>query len=454
MDLFADQSRRNREGVAPLSVRMRPRTLDEFVGQQHFVGPGRLLRRALQADRLSSMLFYGPPGTGKTSLARIIADATRAHFVEVNAAAVGVKEIRDILTQARQRLEASAQRTVLFVDELHRFNRAQQDVLLNDVEDGIVILIGATTENPFFAVNAPLVSRSQIFQFEALSLDDIRLLLRRAAEDVERGLGAWKVALQPDAVEHLAVTCDGDARRALTALEIAVLSQGDGRPRPEGVVVDLDVTQESIQRKALQYDPTGDAHYDAISAMIKSVRGSDPDAAVYWIARMLEAGEDPRYVARRLVIAASEDIGNADPTGLLVANAAAEATDRVGLPECQLILAQAAIYLACAPKSNASAVAIWEASKDVREGRTLPVPRPLRSTGYAGAKRLGSGEGYVYPHDAPEGYVEQSYLGVDRTYYVPTSRGAEARLAAYLASLSKRDSAAIPAPSDPHPPAP
>lgn len=453
MSLFADQNRRNREGVAPLPVRMRPRTLDEFVGQQHFVGPGRLLRRALQADRLSSMLFYGPPGTGKTSLARIIADATRAHFVEVNAAAVGVKEIRDVLTQARQRLEASAQRTVLFVDELHRFNRAQQDVLLNDVEDGIVILIGATTENPFFAVNAPLVSRSQIFQFEPLSLDEVRLLLRRAAEDAERGLGAWKVRLLPDALEHLAVTCDGDARRALTALEIAVLSQGDGRPRPEGVVVDLDVAQESIQRKAIQYDPTGDAHYDAISAMIKSVRGSDPDAAVYWIARMLEAGEDPRYVARRLVIAASEDIGNADPTGLLVANAAAEATDRVGLPECNLILAQAAIYLACAPKSNASAVAIWEASKDVREGRTLPVPRPLRSTGYAGAKRLGAGEGYAYPHDAPEGYVEQSYLGVERTYYVPTSRGAEVRFAAYLASLSKQGSAAIPTPSDPHLPA-
>ncbi len=445
MSLFDEQHRRNRERVAPLPVRMRPRTLDEFVGQRHFIGEGKLLRRTLQADRLASMLFYGPPGTGKTSLARLIAELTKAHFVEVNAAAIGVKEIRDILAQARDRLESGGQRTVLFVDELHRFNKAQQDVLLGDVEDGIVILIGATTENPFFAVNSPLVSRSQIFQFEPLSIDDIKALVRRAATDVERGMGAWRVTLSEEAVAHLAVTCDGDARRALAALEIAVLSQGDGQPRPEGITVDLPVVEESIQRKAIQYDDTGDAHYDAISAMIKSIRGSDPDAAVYWIARMLEAGEDPRFIARRIVIAAAEDIGNADPMGLVVAQAAADATNMVGVPECQLILAQAAIYLACAPKSNASATAIWEASKDVREGRTIPVPKHLKATGYGGARRLGAGEGYLYPHDADKGIVKQEYLGVAKTYYVPTQRGVEKRLGEYLAWVRRSLDEADPA---------
>jgi len=427
VDLFADQRRAHRDQVLPLAVRMRPRTLDEFVGQRGFIGEGKLLRRMLEADRITSALFYGPPGTGKTTLAMIIAEVTRAHFSQVNAAAVGVKEIREILATARERLETAGQRTILFVDELHRFNRAQQDVLLGDVEDGVVILIGATTENPFFAVNAPLISRSQIFQFEPLTIDDIKALLHRAATDPERGLGRYDVTLTGEAAEHLAVTSDGDARRALTALEVAVLSNLKvSAEKGERIVVDLACAADSIQRKAIQYDATGDEHYDAISAMIKSIRGGDPDAAVYWIARMLEAGEDPRFIARRIVIAASEDIGNADPQGLVIAQAAAHATQMIGVPECQLPLAQAAIYLACAPKSNASARAIWQASEEVRTGRTLPVPKHLRATGYTGAKTLESGIGYRYPHDAPGGIVDQEYLGVDREYYTPTDRGVEA----------------------------
>ena len=439
MDLFAEQRRANRAKVEPLAVRMRPATLDEFLGQEHFIGQGKLLRRTLEADRISSAIFYGPSGTGKTSLAAIIADMTRAYFAQVNAAAVGVKEIREILNDARKRLETNAQRTILFMDEIHRFNRAQQDVLLNDVEDGVIILIGATTENPFFAINSPLISRSQIYQFEPLTNDDIKQLLRRAAEDQERGLGQYGVKLTDEAAEHLAITSDGDARRALSALEIAVLSQVDQKDTAKGIVVDLETACDSIQRKALEYDATGDSHYDAISAMIKSVRGSDPDAAVYWLARMLEAGEDPRFIARRLVILASEDIGNADPQGLVIAQAGADATNFIGLPECQLVLAQAAIYLACAPKSNASAMAIWQAVGDVRKGRTLPVPKHLRSTGYSGAKRLGSGKGYRYPHDRKDGIVDQEYLGVEKVYYTPTDRGAEAKIQEFLKKVRRGD---------------
>ncbi|HNQ23416.1 MAG TPA: replication-associated recombination protein A [Phycisphaerae bacterium] len=435
MDLFDEQRRAKREGAAPLAVRMRPRTLDEFVGQRHFVGPGKLLRRLLEADRLASALFYGPPGTGKTTLGRIIAHRTQAHFTQVNASAVGVKEVRDILADARDRLETTGRRSVLFVDELHRFNRSQQDVLLGDVEEGIVILIGATTENPFFTVRTPLISRSQIFRFEPLSAADVQALLRRAAADVERGLGAWNVVLRDDAVEHWARVSDGDARRALSALEIAVLSQAP-KPgvRPE-VVIDLAVAAESIQRKALAYDAAGDQHYNTISAFIKSVRASDPDAAVYWLARMLEGGEDPRFIARRLVILAAEDIGLADPQGLVVAQAAADATNFVGPPECQLPLAEATIYLACAPKSNAAAQAVWEAARDVQEQRSVLVPPKLQSTAYAGAKKMGAGEGYQYPHDHPGGIVPGDDLGVDRTYYRPTDRGAEAKLGEALARI-------------------
>ncbi len=435
MDLFDEKRRESLNRARPLAVRMRPRTLDEFVGQQHFLGPGKLLRRLLDADRLTSAILYGPPGTGKTSLAEIIAGRTKAAFESVNAAAIGVKEVRAILERARNRLADDDRRTVLFLDEIHRFNRAQQDVLLGDVEEGIVILIGATTENPFFSVNAPLVSRSQIFKFEPLAEDDIVALMHRALSDGQRGLGNHQVSIDQDALAFLAVTSDGDARRALSALEVAVLSQGrpaDDQPA-KPLRITLEIAQDSIQRKAIVYDGTGDEHYDAASALIKSMRGSDPDATVYWLARMLEAGEDPRFVARRIVICAAEDVGNADPMALVLANAAVQTTVFVGMPECQLPLAQAAIYIACAPKSNASATAIWNAARDVKEGRTIPVPRHLRDAHYRGAKRLGHGDGYHYAHDTPDGVADQDYLGVERTYYHPTDRGHEAQMAEYLA---------------------
>lgn len=415
---------------------MRPRTLDEFVGQRHFLGPGKLLRRLLDADRLTSAIFYGPPGTGKTTLAHLIADLTKGAFEATNAASIGVKEIREIIARAQERVLGDGRRTVLFLDEIHRFNKAQQDVLLGDVEAGVVILIGATTENPFFTVNAPLVSRSQVFQFEPLSNDDIIALLNRAAVDTERGLGALKVKLAPEAALFLAESSDGDARRALGGLEVAALSQrsGGGVSRGDPLLITLEIAQDSIQRKAIVYDAAGDQHYDAASALIKSMRGSDPDATVYWLARMLEAGEDPRFLARRIAICAAEDVGNADPLALVVASAAVQVTLLVGMPECQLPLAQAAIYIACAPKSNASARAIWNAGKDVREGRTIPVPRHLRDAHYKSAKKLGH-EGYQYAHNSPDGMVAQDYLGVDRTYYTPTDRGHERVMGEYLAKF-------------------
>jgi len=443
MDLFEQQRQAAFKRVQPLAVRMRPTSLEEFVGQEHFVGHGRLLRRLLLADRLTSAILYGPPGTGKTTLAHVIAAHTRAAFEQVNASAVGVKEIREILALARERLASASQRTVLFIDEIHRFSRAQQDVLLPDVEAGLVILVGATTENPFFAVNSPLISRSQIFQFEPLSDEHIMTLLRRAIQDADRGLGRFAMDISEDALRHWATASDGDARRALTALEVAVLSQiAEGRPGR--VVIDRTAAEQSIQRKALVYDGTGDAHYDVASAFIKSMRGSDPDAAVYWLARMLEAGEDPRFIARRIAICAAEDVGNADPMALVLANAAVQVTEFVGLPECQLPLSQAAIYVACAPKSNASAVAIWEAASDVRQGRTIPVPKHLRDAHYPGARRLGHGSGYQYSHEHEGGYVEQEYLGVERTYYRPTDRGHEAAMAAYLELLRKSSASGAP----------
>ncbi len=448
MDLFQDVRDKNLQRAAPLAARMRPRTLDEFVGQGHFLGPGKLLRRMLEADRLTSVLFYGPPGTGKTTLAQLIAHYSKSHFEQVNAAAVGVKEVRAILDAARERLGHSGQRTVLFLDEIHRFNRAQQDILLPDVEAGLVLLVGATTENPFFAVNSPLISRSQIFQFAALSEEEIITLLQRAIADPERGFGKLKIDITPEAISHWATTSDGDARRALMALEVAVLSQlREAVPAEEGnqnktISIDLNVAEQSIQRKAIVYDGTGDEHYDAASALIKSMRGSDPDAAVYWVARMLEAGEDPRFIARRIAILASEDIGNADPRALLVATAAFEVVEKVGMPEAQLTLGQAAIYMATAPKSNASALAIWGAMKDVREGRTVAVPVHLKDAHYKGAKRLGHGEGYQYAHDFPCGFSEQEYLGIGRTYYEPVNRGYEAEIATRLAVLRARRDAA------------
>ncbi len=396
----------------------------------------------LEADRLTSLLFYGPPGTGKTTLAKLIAVYVHSHFEQLNAAAVGVKEVRAVLDAARQRLETGGQRTVLFLDEIHRFNRAQQDILLPDVESGIVLLVGATTENPFFAVNSPLISRSQIFQFSPIAEDDIVKLIRRAIEDKERGFGNLCLNIDPQALQLWATMSDGDARRALMALEVAVLSlQKELAPASSenyALHISLDVAEQSMQRKAIVYDDTGDEHYDAASALIKSMRGSDPDAAVYWVARMLEAGEDPRFIARRIAILASEDIGNADPRALQVAAAAFDIVEKVGMPEAQLTLGQAAIYMATAPKSNASALAIWEAMKDVREGRTLPVPKHLRDTHYKGSKRLGHGQDYKYAHDFPEGFVDQDYLGVDKLYYTPTDRGYEAEIAKRMDALRKK----------------
>lgn len=433
VDLFADSRKQNLRRVAPLAVRMRPRNLDEFVGQRHFLGPGKLLRRMLEADRLMSVIFYGPPGTGKTTLAEIVARHTDSHFERANAASIGVKDVRAILDAAKERLANGGKRTVLFLDEIHRFTRSQQDVLLGDVEAGLIILVGATTENPFFAVNSALVSRSQIFQFTPLDETDIRDLLKRAVADAERGFGSLaQLRVDDEAIDHWALTSDGDARRALTALEIAVRSLQHDHPDAP-LHVTLGVAEESIQRKAIVYDGTGDEHYDAASAFIKSMRGGDPDAAVYWLARMLEAGEDPRFLARRIAILASEDIGNADPMALVVAASCFEIVEKIGLPEAQLTLSQAAIFMATAPKSNASALAIWSASKDVKEGRTIPVPRHLRDAHYGGSKRLGHGEGYVYPHDDPRGVVQQDYLGVDKTYYQPTDRGHEQAIRRRLA---------------------
>ena len=432
MTLFSDSENREIRERAPLAVRMRPRTSEEFVGQQHFFGPGKLLRRMIDADRLQSAIFYGPPGTGKTSLAEVIAGRLSAAFESMNAALVGVKEVREVLERARDRLLTTRQRTVLFLDEVHRFNRAQQDVLLPDVENGVILLVGATTENPFFALNSPLVSRSQIFRFEPLSDDDVLTLLARAMTDRERGFGRYRLTVAPEALAHWAKTSDGDARRALAALEIAVLSQlADPAAAPETVPpisIDLAVAEESIQAKAIVYDGTGDEHYDAASAFIKSMRGSDPDAALYWMARMIEAGEDPRFIARRAVICAAEDVGNADPAALLLAVAAMHAAEFVGMPEARIPLAQAVTYIACAPKSNAATLAIDRAQEDVRENRTIPVPRHLRDASYRGAARLGHGEGYKYAHNFKDAVAPQEYLGVDKTYYEPTDRGHEAKI--------------------------
>jgi putative ATPase len=435
MDLFSESERKKLGAAAPLAVRMRPRTLGEFAGQGHFVGEGKLLWRMLKADRLTSLIFFGPPGTGKTTLAGVIAQQTSAAFVSANAATIGVAQIREILTQARDRLAVENKRTILFLDEIHRFSKAQQDVLLSDVESGVITLIGATTENPFFSVNSPLVSRSTLFEFQPLGREDIIKIIRAALNDGERGLGRYGATITDEALEYLAVMSDGDARRALNAVEVAVLSQCVKTEK--GIEITQELAVESIQRKALVSDPAGDNHYDLASALQKSMRGSDPDATVYWLARLIVGGEDPRFIARRIAVCAAEDVGNADPMATVLAAAAIQISELVGLPEAQLPLAQAAIYVACAPKSNRSAAAIWSASSDVRGGRTVPVPDHLRDAHYKSAAKLGRGVGYQYPHDHPGGYVRQEYLpeAMKKAYYQPSGRGVEKRIAEYLDKL-------------------
>lgn len=435
-NLFSRGERETLAAHAPLAVRLRPDTLEGFVGQTHFAGEGKLLRRMIEAGHITSLIFYGPPGTGKTTLARIVAGSIKAKFHYLSAPAASVKDVREIIAEAKDRLITGGAKTLLFIDEIHRFNRAQQDVLLDDVENGIITLIGATTENPFFSVNSPLISRSTVFAFEALSEDDILAVLNRALTDSENGLGEMKIDADQKALDFLAEICDGDARKALTALEVAVLSQARGKKKAK-IKLTLEIAKESVQRKAIQYDGTGDTHYDLASALQKSMRGSDPDATVYWLARMIVGGEDLRFIARRIAVCAAEDVGNADPMATILAASAVQIAEFVGFPEAQLPLAQAAIYIACAPKSNACANAVWKACSDVQSGRTIPVPAHLRDSHYAGAKKLGHGLNYEYPHKSPIGYIEQDYLGeqLEKPYYQPKDIGREKLIAEYLQKL-------------------
>ena len=410
----------------PLAARLRPRSLDEFAGQQHILAPGQLLRRAIEADRIQSLIFYGPPGTGKTTLAQIIARQTRSKFERLSGVESNVADMRRVLAAAANRCANTGQPTILFIDEIHRFNKAQQDVLLPDVESGTVRLIGATTHNPFFFVNSPLVSRSQIFELRPLSVPEIHGLLVRALVDEERGLGYLKIRADEAALQHLATLSDGDARKALNSLEIAALTT---EPGPDGVIrLDLAAAEQSIQKKAVVYDGDGDAHFDTISAFIKSVRGSDVDAALYWLAKMIHAGEDPRFISRRMMILAAEDVGLADPMALVLAVAAHQAAEFVGWPEARIPIAEAVIYLATAHKSNSAICAIDAALEDVRSGRTLAVPEHLRDAHYEGAKRLGHGEGYQYAHDHPGHFAAQDHLGAARRYYEATEQGVEKKI--------------------------
>jgi len=412
--------------AAPLAARMRPRSLDEYCGQPHILAPGMLLRRAIEADRIQSLIFYGPPGTGKTSLAQIIAAQTSSKFERLSGVESNVADMRRVLQGASNRLANTGQSTILFIDEIHRFNKAQQDVLLPDVESGVVRLIGATTHNPFFFVNSPLVSRSQIFELRPLAEADLLALLQRALADAERGLGHLKLRADEDALAHLARVSDGDARKALNSLEIAALTTP---PEADGFIhITLAVAEQCIQKKAVVYDGDGDAHYDTISAFIKSMRGSDPDAALYWLAKMIHAGEDPRFIARRIVIHAAEDVGLADPMALVLAVAAHQAAEFIGWPEARIPIAEAAIYIATAHKSNSTITAIDRAMDDVKSGRTLAVPEHLRDGHYKGAKQLGHGVGYQYAHDHPEHFVAQDHLGELRRFYEPTEQGVEKKI--------------------------
>ena len=433
MDLFLHEYTIEHE---PLAARMRPETLDEFFGQKHILAKGKLLRRAIEADRISSLIFYGPPGCGKTTLARVICNLTHADFVQINAVQNNVADLRRIIEQAKKMFASQKRKTLLVVDEIHRFNKAQQDVLMPDVERGNPILIGTTTENPFFSVNAALLSRSQIFEFKQLTEEDIIDVIKQALENKKKGLGELDIEVTSDAIEHIARRSDGDARKALSALEIGALTTT--KDEKGTVIFDLKTAEESIQKKAVLYDKKGDGHYDTASAFIKSMRGSDPDAALYWLAKMIVAGEDPMFIARRIVICASEDVGNADPQALVIANAAMDASHKIGFPEARIILAQAVVYIACAPKSNAVYLAIDKAISDVENAPLQEIPDHLKDTHYASAAKLGRGKGYKYSHDHEDHYVEQEYMRKKEKYYEPTNMGYESKIKAWLSMLDKK----------------
>ena len=436
MDLFEYMREQNMESESPLASRLRPTTLDEVVGQQHIVGKDKLLYRAIKADKLSSIIFYGPPGTGKTTLAKVIANTTSAEFKQINATSAGKKDMEEVVQQAKNNQGMYGKKTILFIDEIHRFNKGQQDYLLPFVEDGTIVLIGATTENPYFEVNSALLSRSIIFELKKLDKEDIKVLLLRAVNDREKGMGSFGAVIDDDALEFLADVCNGDARAALTAIELGILTTERG---VDGKIhITIDVASECIQKRVISYDKTGDNHYDTISAFIKSMRGSDPDAAVYYLARMLYAGEDIKFIARRIMICASEDVGNADPMALVVATSAAQAVERIGMPEAQIILSQAVTYVACAPKSNAAYEAIGAAMSAVRNNVTPPVPTHLQDAHYKGAEKLGHGLGYKYAHAYPNHYVEQQYLPdalVGTKFYEPTEMGYEKQIREHFSHI-------------------
>lgn len=426
MDLFDLAMKKNLKRTAPLADRMRPENLEEFIGQNHIVGKGKFLQRSIQADRLTSMIFYGPPGTGKTTLAMIIANTTSMIFEKLSAVTSGVKDIREVIKRAEESLKIEGRRTILFIDEIHRFNKSQQDALLPFVEKGIIILIGATTENPYFEVNKALLSRAKVIKLNPLTDENIKELILRALKDEKKGLGRFKVNIHKEAIDYLVHVSNGDGRVALNSLELGILTT----PKDSNGVINIDIgtIKDCIQEKWISYDKGGDEHYDTISAFIKSMRGSDPDATLYWLAKMIEAGEDPRFIGRRIIICASEDVGNADPRALSIAVDAFHAIDIIGMPEGRIPLAQAAIYVACAPKSNASYVGINKALADVKKDKIGRVPKHLRDKNYKGAVKLGHGKGYKYPHDYPEGYIEQQYLPSNKIgykYYEPTENGYE-----------------------------
>ena len=424
MDLFDHSGKETPKG--PLAARMRPRTIDEVIGQEEIVGKGTLLRRAIEADRLTAMIFHGPPGTGKTTLAKVIANTTSARFEQLNAVIAGIKDVREVVQRAKDHMKYENEKTILFIDEIHRFNKGQQDGLLPFVEDGTVILIGATTENPMFEVNPALLSRSRLFRLQSLKNDDIKGVIQAALKDSERGFGEYSIKLEEEAVNHLVDVANGDARTALNALELAILTTD---PNEDGIIyIDIETAEASIQKRVLQYDKSGDQHYDTISAFIKSIRGSDPDATLYWLAKMIYAGEDPRFIARRLYVHAAEDVGMADPNALLIAHSAAYAVEFLGMPEARIPLAEAAIYLATAPKSNAVISGIDSALQTVEKEKTGEVPIHLRDAHYKGASKLGHGEGYKYPHNYEHHYVPQQYLPdrlISKKFYSPSANGYE-----------------------------